>query len=238
MFNPPIIGITMYGKNEAGDYCLQSNYVQAIRDAGGIPLLLPPGDLNPQILITKIDGLILVGGGDIDPQVYNGKSHDAIYAIDPERDRFEFELAKLALSQNLPIMGICRGLQVLNVVGGGDLVAHLPDEVGEEIAHRNEVEIKGTLHTVEVMANSKVAIAMGVTITEVTSWHHQAILNVAEDWHIVAKAPDGVIEAIEHKTHPWAIAVQWHPEMANNDVNQQGLFKALVQASKAAIAIC
>ncbi len=255
MSNPyPVIGITMYGKNGAGDYCLQSNYVKAVRDAGGIPLLLPPGDLHPCILLSKIDGLILAGGGDIEPQIYNGSDHAAVYAVDPERDRFEIALAKLALSQNMPILGICRGLQVLNVVEGGDLVAHVPDRYGMTIAHRNEPETKtfeiksleinfeikspetkGTIHKVEVKPDSKVAIALGLltdtTTTEVTSWHHQAIQNVAPNWQIVAEAPDGVIEAIEHKTHPWAIAVQWHPEMAINDLGQQGLFKALIKAS-------
>jgi len=240
MINPnPVIGITMYGKNAAGDYSLQSAYVLAIRKAGGIPLLLPPGELHPQILLAKIDGLILAGGGDIEPDIYNGELHEAVYAVDPERDCFEIELAKLALSQNMPILGICRGLQVLNVVEGGNLVAHVPDQFGTAIAHRHEsdksLESKGTVHEVAVKPYSKVAIALGllaVTTTEVTSWHHQAVLNVAPNWQIVAEAPDGVIEAIEHKTHPWAIAVQWHPELASNDLRQQGLFQALVQAAK------
>jgi putative glutamine amidotransferase len=243
----PVIGITMYGKNAEGDYSLQSNYVKAVRDAGGIPLLLPPGELHPETLLAKIDGLILAGGGDIEPQIYNGNDHDAVYAVDPERDRFELALAKLALSQNIPILGICRGLQVLNVAEGGDLVAHVPDRFGMEISHRHDLEVvnpeskgsesietKGTIHKVEVKAHSKVAIALGLiseTATEVTSWHHQAIENVAVNWEIVANAPDGVIEAIEHKTHHWAIAVQWHPEMAVNDLRQQGLFQALVKAS-------
>lgn len=103
-----------YGKNEIGEYYLQSAYVDAIRCARGIPILLPSGELNPHLLLTKIkiDGLILTGGGDIDPQIYNGESHPKIYAVNPERDRFELELAKLALTQNLPILGICRGLEI------------------------------------------------------------------------------------------------------------------------------
>jgi putative glutamine amidotransferase len=229
----PVIGITMYGKNEEGEYSLQSAYITAIRDAGGIPLLLPPGEQNPHLLLSKLDGIIFAGGGDIEPQIYNGEHHPAVYAVDPERDRFEISLAKLALSQNVPILGICRGLQVLNVADGGDLVAHVPDRFGTDIAHRHdhESETKGTLHLVEVTSDTKLAIALGVSTAEVTSWHHQAILNVAPNWEIVAKAPDGVVEAIEHKHHPWAIAVQWHPEMASNDVAQQGLFQGLVAAA-------
>jgi putative glutamine amidotransferase len=225
----PVIGITMYGKNEVGEYYLQSAYVDAIRRAGGIPILLPSGELNPHLLLTKIDGLILAGGGDIDPQIYNGKSHPKVYAVNPERDRFELELAKLALTQNLPILGICRGMQILNVVDGGDLVVHIPDRFGNQIAHRNEIGAKDTVHQVEIITGSKVAIAMGVTNTQVSSMHHQAVLNVSPNWQVVATSIDGVIEAIEHKTHPWAIAVQWHPEMSNNDLAQQGLFKALVK---------
>ncbi|AFY72556.1 putative glutamine amidotransferase [Synechococcus sp. PCC 7502] len=229
----PIIGITMYGKNAEGDYSLQSSYVKSVRDAGGIPLLLPPGESDPSVLLSKLDGVILAGGGDIEPEIYNGESHPAVYAVDPERDRFEIALAKLALSQNVPILGICRGLQVLNVADGGDLVPHVPDLFGTDIAHRHdhEEETKGTIHTVEVIADTKLAIAMGVTTAEVTSWHHQAILNVSPNWDIAAKAPDGVVEAIEHKLHPWAIAVQWHPEMASNDLSQQRLFQAIVAAA-------
>jgi putative glutamine amidotransferase len=221
----------MYGKNATGDYCLQSAYIKSVRDAGGIPMLLPPGEPNPEQLIAKIDGLVLAGGGDIEPQIYNGADHAAIYAVDPERDRFELTLTKLALKHHLPILGICRGLQVLNVVDGGDLVPHIPDTFGTDIAHRHETAIKGSSHTVNVVPDSKVAIALGVTHTEVTSWHHQAILNVATNWQVVAQAPDGVIEAIEHKIHPWAIAVQWHPEMAEDCLTQQGLFRALIVAS-------
>ncbi len=227
----PLIGITMYGKNPAGDYSLQSAYVNAVRAAGGSPLLLPPGESNPDFLIAKLDGIILAGGGDIEPEIYQGQPHTAVYAVDSERDCFELQLAKLALGQNMPILGICRGLQVLNVADGGNLVAHVPDIFGTAVSHRDDIETKSTIHSVEVAANSKVAIALGVTNTEVTSWHHQAVLNVASSWKIVATAPDGVIEAIEHKTHPWAIAVQWHPEMSCHESCQKGLFKALVKAA-------
>jgi putative glutamine amidotransferase len=227
----PVIGITMYGKNATGDYCLQSAYIKSVRDAGGVPMLLPPGEPYPEQLITKIDGLVLAGGGDIEPQIYNGIDHAAVYAVDPERDRFELTLTKLALKHHLPTLGICRGLQVLNVVEGGNLVPHIPDTFGLDTAHRHETAIKSSSHTVKVVPNSKVAIALGVTQTKVTSWHHQAILTVATNWQVVAQAPDGVIEAIEHKTHPWAIAVQWHPEMAEDCLAQQGLFRALIVAS-------
>ena len=226
----PVIGITMYGKNPEGDYSLQSAYVNSIRSAGGIPILLPPGDANPQIILTKLDGLILAGGGDIEPQIYNGSHHETVYAVDHERDRFELTLAELALAQAMPILGICRGLQVLNVVSGGDLIPHVPDYFGADTAHRHETEQKSSRHSVEVVANSKLAIALGVTNTEVTSWHHQAIRTVAPHWQVVATAPDGVIEAIEHIYHPWAIGVQWHPEMANGDTAQTRLFQALIKA--------
>ncbi len=230
----PVIGITMYGRNAIGCFSLQTSYVDAVRAAGGIPILLAPGESQTNSILVMIDGLILAGGGDIAPTVYNGDSHPAIYSVDPERDRFELELAELAMNQNLPILGICRGIQVLNVVSGGDLIPHLPD-LYDEIAHRIEgaeqTKMNSTCHQVEIMQNTRLAAAMGTDTSNVTSWHHQAVQNVPVGWKIVALAPDGVIEAIEHESHPWAVAVQWHPEMSANERSHQGLFSALVQAA-------
>jgi len=231
----PVIGITMYGRNATGCFALQSSYVDAVRAAGGIPILLPPGEFNTKSVLAMLDGLILAGGGDFETNIYNGDDHPAIYSVDPERDRFELELAELAMNQNLPILGICRGIQVLNVVSGGDLIPHLPDFY-DEIAHRLEgaeqTKMNSTQHHVEIIQNSRLATAMGTDTSIVTSWHHQAVQNVPAGWKIVALAPDGVIEAIEHETHPWAVAVQWHPEMAAEERSHQGLFAALVQAAK------
>ncbi len=230
----PIIGITTYGRNEHHEFSSQTAYTDAVRFAGGIPVLLTPGELYTEQLITFLDGLILSGGGDIEPHLYRGNMHPMVYNVDEERDVFELKLSKLALTLELPMLGICRGLQVLNVATGGDLVTHVPDRFGTDILHRLEDPRRPTKHAVQVVAQSRLAQAMGATTIHVPSWHHQSVQAVPHGWQIVAYAPDGVIEAIEHEHHPWAIAVQWHPEMsADDDPSQAALFQALVKAAVA-----
>lgn len=228
----PVIGITTYGRNAHNEFSSQTAYTDAVRLAGGIPVLLPPGELYAEHLLPSLDGLILAGGGDIEPDIYKGKAHPMVYSVDRERDTFELKLSQLALAHKLPILGICRGLQVLNVASGGDLVVHVPDVFGTDIFHRLEEPRRPTKHTVQVVPLSRLAKAMGTTTIHVASWHHQSVQAVPPGWQIVAYAPDGVIEAIEHEQHPWAIAVQWHPEMsAVDDPSQAALFRALVKAA-------
>lgn len=227
----PIIGITAYGRNEAGEFTLQAVYVDAVRKAGGIPILLPPGEPHPDRILQQVDGLILAGGGDIDPVIYGGDEHPTIYSVDAERDEFELALAEMVIAEGLPVLGICRGMQVLGVASGGNLVSHVPDRFGDDILHRLDNPRRPTSHTVEVNAQSRLARVLKVTSTEVTSWHHQAVQSVSSGWSPVAFAPDGVIEAIEHQDHPWAVAVQWHPELLSDCPAQKALFHALVEAA-------
>jgi putative glutamine amidotransferase len=221
----------MYGRNAVSEFTLQAVYVEAVRKAGGIPILLPPGEPHPDRILQQVDSLILAGGGDIDPAIYGGESHPAIYSVDAERDEFELALAEMAIAEGFPVLGICRGMQVLGVVSGGSLVSHVPDRFGDDILHRLDNPGRPTSHTVEVTAKSRLAEVLKVTSTEVTSWHHQAVQSVSSNWSAVAHAPDGVIEAIEHKSHPWAVAVQWHPELSAHCLAQKALFHALVEAA-------
>ncbi|NJL42769.1 MAG: gamma-glutamyl-gamma-aminobutyrate hydrolase family protein [Pseudanabaena sp. RU_4_16] len=227
----PIIGITAYGRNEVGEFTLQAVYVDAVRKAGGIPILLPPGEPHPDRILQQVDGLILAGGGDIDPAIYGGDEHPTIYSVDAERDEFELALAEMVIAEGLPVLGICRGMQVLGVASGGNLVSHVPDRFGDDILHRLDNPRRPTSHTVEVTAQSRLAQVLKVTNTEVTSWHHQAVQSVSNGWSPVAFAPDGLIEAIEHQDHPWAVAVQWHPELLAHCPAQKALFYALVEAA-------
>ncbi len=227
----PIIGITTYGRNAAAEFTLQAVYVDAVRRAGGIPILLPPGETRCDRILQLVDGLILAGGGDIDPAIYGGDSHPAIYSVDAERDEFELSLAETVMAEGFPVLGICRGMQVLGVVSGGNLISHVPDRFGDDILHRLDNPRRPTSHTVEVNAQSRLAEVLKVTKTEVTSWHHQAVQSVSNGWSPVAFAPDGVIEAIEHQEHPWAVAVQWHPELSAHCPAQKSLFHALVEAA-------
>ena len=228
---PPLIGITTPGQGETRLFCMRSEYVDAVRLAGGVPILLPPGEPDPSFILERVDGLIFSGGGDIDPAIYNGSLHPTIYNVDPERDRFELALATLALGTDIPVLGICRGLEVLVVATGGNLVSHLPDEFGEAIAHRTNQSLPSE-HGVKIAPESRLAKIVGATEAKIVSWHHQATRTVPPDWNITARAPDGVIEALEHKHHPWAIALQWHPELAIKEPLQQRILWGFVTAAQ------
>jgi putative glutamine amidotransferase len=228
----PLIGITTYGRDEDQTFSLPAAYVDAVRRAGGIPVLIPPGEPNLAALLAKVDGLILAGGGDVDPGLYNGHPHETIYLIDPERDETELALVRQVVQGNTPTLGICRGAQVINVALGGTLIEHLPDEVGNAITHRLPPS-KPTSHRIELATGSKLAGILDAEGIDAASWHHQAIRQPAPGLQVVAQAEDGTIEAAEKPDHPWLVAVQWHPELtAGEDPVQQRLFDALVAAAR------
>lgn len=230
---PHVIGISSYARD--GDppaFSLPCGYVDGVRAAGATPLLLPPGEPEPGRLLDLIDGLILAGGGDIAPVAYGGEPHETIYSVSEERDQFEFGLARAALARrDVPLLCICRGMQVLNVVCGGTLHAHVPDRFGEHVAHRLPPRLTSR-HSVRVEPASRLATLLGGADIEACSWHHQAIDRIGTALQPVAWAEDGVIEAVEHTAHPWCVGVQWHPEMQLDEAPQRGLFHALVTATR------
>ena len=228
----PIIGITTYSRSESGEFTLPGAYVDAVQLAGGLPLLLPPLQADPTPFLDVIDGLIFAGGGDIDPERYGGNPHHTIYLVDEERDSFELTLARQVLQRDLPVLGICRGMQVLSVATGASLVTHVPDVYGEQIAHRLDHPRRPTPHSAQVHPHTRLAQILQATQITVMSWHHQAIQSVPEGWLPAAQAADGVIEALEHQSHPWLMAVQWHPELSPQDPVHQRLFQGLVQAAQ------
>lgn len=228
----PVIGITTYGRNEENQFVLPSEYVDAVRRAGGTPVLLPPGETAIDDWLAIADGIILAGGGDLDPTRYGGDGHESIYMIDAERDEGELALTRQVLASGHPTLGICRGTQVINVALGGTLHAHLPDVVGDSISHRLPPR-EPTAHSIDVVAASRTAAVFGRTSFEAASWHHQAIDRVGAGLTVVAHAPDGTIEAIELEAHRWLLAVQWHPELtAARDPIQQSVFDALVEVAR------
>ncbi|MEZ4558404.1 MAG: gamma-glutamyl-gamma-aminobutyrate hydrolase family protein [Caldilineaceae bacterium] len=230
---PPLIGITTYGRDEGNKFALPAEYVDAVRRAGGIPLLVPPAEPHLDLLLAKLDGLILAGGGDLDPELYAGSPHETIYMVDPERDRSELTMARQVAAQGKPTLGICRGAQVINVALGGSLIEHLPDEVGHDVVHRILPPEEPAKHGVQVAAASRLAAILQSDHVVPTSWHHQAMRRVADGLTVVAWAPDGTVEAAELAGHPWLLAVQWHPEMtAAHDPTQQRLFDAFVAACR------
>lgn len=227
----PVIGITAYYREKGGQYYLPASYVKAVRQAGGLPLILPAGEEEPEALLELVDGVIFSGGGDIDVDFYGGEPHPTIRSVDRERDRFELALARLLYTQKMPVLGICRGQQLLAVASGGRLIPHLQDEVGEAVPHLDEGAIT-VPHPVELLADSRLAAILGTTALEVPSWHHQAARGEPPDWRVVGWSPDGIIEAMERPDHPWMIAVQWHPERAAEGSPHARLFASFVAAAQ------
>ena len=228
----PLIGLTTYHRNDDHKFDLPAEYVDAVRRAGGIPVLLPPGESRWEDLLQRLDAVVLTGGGDLSPEAYGGHDHPTLYMVDDERDASELALARRAVADGLPTLGICRGTQVLNVAMGGTLVEHLPDVVGEDVAHRAPPR-DPIHHSVSVEQGSRLADAVGELEFDCASWHHQSLKDVAPGLEVVAHAPDGTIEAVELPSHPWLLAVQWHPELtAAEDPIQQRLFEALTEAAR------
>ncbi|MCA9916168.1 MAG: gamma-glutamyl-gamma-aminobutyrate hydrolase family protein [Anaerolineae bacterium] len=235
---PPIIGLTTYGFREKHNastyyehhYAVPKEYVDAITRAGGIPLLIPANKNDWQALWSVLDGIVVTGGTDVNPQFYNGETaNPKVHADDAERDATEIELIRHAAESNhKPILCVCRGVQVLNVALGGTLHAHIPD-IREQDIHRNHDGL-WTTHDCHMDSQSRLAQIMGAETVHTYSGHHQALDRVAEGLQVVATAPDGIVEAVISSQHPWLIGVQWHPEKsAAEDPTQQRLFDDLVR---------
>lgn len=237
----PVIGLTTYGRHENNFqtthysewFAIPTLYVDAVRRAGGVPVLLPPGESSWDTLLNRLDAVIIIGGGDIDPKNYNGDSaHPQLARLDAERDGSELALAqKLARESSLPTLCICRGMQVANVALGGTLHEHVEDVVKADI-HRGED--KGwTVQPLKVDKNSQLANIMGATEVATYSGHHQALKELGEGLQVTAWADDGIIEAVELPEHAWFICVQWHPEVsAVDDATQQRIFNDLVKTAR------
>lgn len=225
----PVIGITCYVEpahftvwDDLTVALLPYMYVEQVVRAGGQPVLIPPAG-DPTELPSRLDGLILAGGGDIDPSRYGEAAHERVGYIRKFRDSAEFGLLTAALSRDIPFLGICRGLQVLNVTLGGSLHQHLPDVVG----HEGHSPAPGTFGHLPVKLVPGTRLA-GILPDDplVPHYHHQAIDRLAPGLTVSAHADDGTIEAVELDGHPFALAVQWHPEAAEDCL----LFQALIAA--------
>ena len=180
-------------------------------------------------LVARCDGVLIQGGGDIDPKLYGEKQHsDKIYGIVKQHDELEIAIVHAAIQQNKPVLAICRGMQILNVALGGTLYQDLGEVLADGEAHWN------TYHEILLTANSRVALAMSTTSPNRShSFHHQALNKIADDLVVTGRALDGTVEAVEHKSAKWIVGVQWHPEDdAATELEQQNLFVSFVKAAK------
>lgn len=227
----PLIGITCSFEEERRRYCLGEAYVQAVEEAGGLPLPVPyTGAAGALPWLELIDGLILSGGGDVDPFYFGEEPLPGCGEVDPRRDAFELELARGALRRRLPILGICRGLQVLNIAAGGDIYQDIYRQVPGCLKHRQDAPRWAATHGVEVREGTRLARLLGTGSLRVNSFHHQAVRRVAPGLVVAACAPDGLIEALEGAGPDFVLGVQWHPEtMWEKDRRFLALFVALVE---------
>ena len=213
-------------------------YIDAIYASGGLPLVLP-SDAPPEeaaYLLERVDGLLLTGGGDIDPARYGGQPHAQVYGVKPARDALEIALVEAAVARGVPFLGICRGIQVLNVALGGTLYEDLASQYPNALRHRTDPVRERTLlvHGIKAEKESRLVRLLGETEFEVNSLHHQGIRDVAPGLKVTAHAPDGLVEAVELPDHPFGLAVQWHPEwLYQEHPLHQALFCGLVGAAAA-----
>ena len=234
----PFIGITTTRReaDERSKISCQENYIRSILTAGGIPLLIPLGlSLEQRTrIVEQLDGIMLTGGGDIHPRYFNGKSHSTVYGIIPDRDELEVSLVNLAMQHHKPLLGICRGCQVMNVALGGTLITDIPTQFNGSINHSTSDDNPWPTiaHSVNIVEKSRLAKIISEQQIEVNSRHHQAVEKVAPGTIVSAVSPDGLIEGIEAIDHPFCIGVQWHPEGMPSDPNAKELFAAFVEAAR------
>lgn len=236
----PIIGILAslhhyeHGPLPYVELCgLQRDYLFAVERAGGVPIMLPvvedPETIRKQIEL--VDGLVLSGGYDVNPTNYGEEPTALLEDIHPERDAYELQAIDFANALEKPLLGICRGLQILNVAYGGSLYQDISHAPGETIKHRQMAKRFEPTHTVDVIDGTLLHKIVGIPSLSTNSFHHQAIKNLAPGLVINAQARDGVIEGVEMPGSRFVMALQWHPEMmASTDPYMQALFKAFIKA--------
>jgi putative glutamine amidotransferase len=236
----PLIGISGSirvhdGAERAG---VNAAYAHSIAKAGGIPILLTPpiGPDGAESAMEPLDGLVLTGGHDVDPQWYDAHPSPALGPVDPHRDEFELALFHAARRRGTPVLGICRGLQLVNVAMGGSLYQDLPSEQPGQVHHDPPVARDARTHSVTLVPGSRLQCALDTAVLVTNSFHHQAIRDLAPGLSVTARAEDGVIEGVEGSAEQgWLLAVQWHPEEFYHSPGapDQRLFEALVEASGA-----
>lgn len=226
----PVIGITCGWKEAEQRYQLCNCYVRSIERAGGIPVLLSYVEQNSIGQLADLcDGLLFSGGGDLDPVYWGAQATPETGEIVPERDLFEIGLARYAFSSRKPVLGICRGCQLLNTAAGGSLIQH----VESHICHEQNAPRHYSIHDIVLKEGSLLHQIVKNATLRVNSFHHQAVGDLASGLQVCAWAADGIVEGIESKAHPFWLGVQWHPE-SMRDESSKSLFRALIKAAMVA----
>lgn len=233
----PVIGITtLQDQNSNGlpTVMLIQAYVHAIMQAGGVPVLIPSmlAEGGWGILYERLDGILFSGGGDISLDYFEGEPHPRIDGVDLSRDSVEFSLLHAAVEDDKPFLGICRGIQTVNVGLGGTLYTHLPEQFPTKIDHTYPGNMRTVIvHEVKIEEGTHLAEVVNEPILKVNSLHHQGLKDVAPGLRVTGYAPDGLVEAVELPEHPFGLAVQWHPEWLTDQQPTRNLFKSFVDAA-------
>jgi putative glutamine amidotransferase len=213
-----------------------TDYVESVRLAGGDPVVLDLAAETAAAQLASADGLLLTGGGDVDPVHYDEPKHETFSGAEPGRDEAELSLAREAIARRLPVLAICRGVQVLNVAAGGSLVQDIPSAIAGAVDHRPAIPPAGPAHQVTITPGSYLAGLISEDLVEdgttVNSRHHQSVGRVAPGFVVNAVAPDGVVEGIEAQDQPFCLGVQWHPENFVTSGEFRSLFRGLVEAAR------
>jgi putative glutamine amidotransferase len=232
----PVIGLTLDHEPPGGWskfpwYAIRENYCNAVRHAGGLPILLPHDPEAAADYVRRIDGLIITGGGfDVDPALFGAATRHPTVETKDRRTAFELAATRIVLGRDMPVLGICGGQQLLNVALGGTLIQHIPDEVPEALPHRQPNPRDEPGHDVRVIAGTLLHRIAGVEHLAVNSAHHQAVKAAGPGVVIDAVAGDGVVEGIEDPRRRFCLGVQWHPEFEINEADRR-IFYAFVEAA-------
>ena len=235
MIKKPLIGVVPLWDETKDSYWMLPGYMDGLTQAGGLPIILPLTDDQNEIhqLAGLCDGFLFTGGHDVSPEMYGEEALPECGVICPARDNMETALLKEALALGNPVLGICRGIQLLNIALGGTLYQDLPMQRSSMICHRQEPPYDVPSHTVSVAHGTPLASVLGVEELAVNSCHHQGIKDLAAGLQLMASAPDGLVEAVCLPNAGFVWAVQWHPEFFPRlDEPSQKIFRAFVQAAE------
>lgn len=237
----PMIGISGSINKDEDSHSLSRAYMRALRNSGAVPVMLS-FDMEGEALercLDRLDGVLLAGGNDVDPFLYGEAGVQALDEVNPPRDEFELRLIRAAVARKMPVLGICRGIQILNVALGGSLWQDLPSQFrradgSAPVLHSQTARGYHRTHGVQVVEGTKLHAIEQDLLFRVNSFHHEAVKVPAPGMRVAAYAEDGVIESIEHETLPFCMGVQWHPELYfDREIHSSRLFDGLVDAAEA-----